>query len=118
MPNYPSLKLKFSPDSRYNQEPDLLISEYGDGFIQRVANGINNLDKTYRINQTTVDSTEGVTLRDFLVNNSGGEAITVPIYNVDPSGSTTADFYLLTWNETRRQGTEVIDWRIEMRQLS
>ena len=118
MPNYPTLKLAFSPESRYNREPDLLVSEFGDGFIQRTANGINNLDKTYNISQTTINTTEGVTLRSFLENNSGGQAITVPLYNVDPTGSTTADFYLLNFNETRRQGTDVIDWRIEMRQLS
>lgn len=118
MANYPTLKLKFSQNSQYSQEPDLLISEFGDGFIHRVANGINNVDKKYQINQTTVNSTEGNTLRSFLLNNSAGEAVTVPLYNIDPSGSTTADFYILNWDETRRQGTDIIDWQIEMRQLS
>lgn len=118
MANYPTLTLAFSPNSKYNQEPDLLISEFGDGFIQRTANGINNVDKKYNIRQTTVNTSEGNTLRSFLVNNSGGQAVTVPLYNVDSTGSTTADFYVLTWSETRRQGTEIIDWTIEMRQLS
>ena len=78
-------------------KPRVLVAKFGDGYQQRIANGINNLDQEFSVNFKTrtkeeiddivgfFESTKGVTDFDFTFadTNASGNEETVKVYVSD-----------------------------------
>lgn len=100
MANYPTLTLGFDIRSVCKSTPEIEVVQYDDGYKSVFPKGVLNRRRSYTIVQKVVSLAEASTLRSFLVSNSQGQAITVPVYNEDPTGSTTSDFYIVDWSDT------------------
>tara|TARA_B100000900_G_scaffold304133_1_gene262754 strand:- start:213 stop:533 length:321 start_codon:yes stop_codon:yes gene_type:complete len=80
-----------------NNKPLIFQSKFGDGYQQRIANGINNLEQTFSVTFKTrtkeeiddiigfFESTNGVTAFDFTFadTNASGNEETVKVYVAD-----------------------------------
>lgn len=101
--SYPTLTLAFDLRSRLSTTPNITETRFGDGFVQRVARGVNNLDRTYSIVQRTCSLAESDTLREFLEDNGQGQEVDIPLLNIDPTGATTSLFYIQNWQQNPDQ---------------
>lgn len=110
-PTLPSGRL-FDLSTELTFNPQIFVSRFGSGFTQRVADGIVNVLRTYNMDLTLLDSTDGDTLATFLDAHLDGSAVTIPLLNVDITGSTTADFFILRYSRNNRGGGLLNNFRI------
>lgn len=76
---FPTLKMGQDTSSNVSYENNLRRVDLGDGYIQRSARGINNVRRTYKVVFSLLDTVDATTLRDFLLANSGGQTVTLPV---------------------------------------
>ena len=113
MSNVLPLQDKISVSSDENTEIRLLITDFGDGYQQRSAAGINNTRKTLSIVHEFLDSTDSATLRSFYQSKTAGQIITV----TGPFDSTSRNYFLEGFSETATQGGSLRTFTANLRQV-
>lgn len=85
------------PDKGLTGKPKLRIikSEFGDGYVQRVADGINNKPKTYDLRFTNINVTTFTAIRDFLESHGG-----VTAFDWTPPGGVAGRYVCEEWEES------------------
>ena len=68
----------------------------GDGYIQVSAKGINNVRRRYEVVFPLLSSSNATTLRTFLMTNSGGQIVTLPVKAGD---GLDGNFIIEGWKE-------------------
>ena len=112
MANLP-LQDKISVSSDESVNIKLLISDFGDGYQQRSADGINNTVKLLSIVHEFLESTDAGTLRTFYQNNSAGQIVTI----TGPFDATNRNYFLESYAETATQGGTLRSFTANFRQV-
>jgi phage-related protein len=97
MPALPS-SVPVSPDSDVAYEVRMFVTEFSDGYSQRVPDGVNNLRRVYTIVHDVLTATQASTLRTFYEANSDGTQITADTL---PTDSTNRNWWIRDWQEER-----------------
>jgi phage-related protein len=82
-----------------SEEPRVRAAKFGDGFEQRVADGINTIPKTWRLNFNHRQTAEAVAIRSFLKTQGGVTAFDW----ADPDGETLR-YVCRDWSRTFNPG--------------
>ena len=94
------------PDKGFTRasEPRIFKAEFGDGYEQRLANGINNLAESYSLsfNNRTKEEIDDITA--FFANKGGVTAFTFTIPDSNNSGETAVKVVCNSWSQSYRHG--------------
>jgi len=90
------------PDKGLNatSEPVLFLTQFGDGYEQRVANGINNLKQTFSINFENRTKEEIDDIIAFFVNKAGVTSFDFTYPDSNNSGETTIKVICESWSQS------------------
>lgn len=84
-----------------SNEPNVILSEFGDGYEQRLANGINNLKQEFSVNfaQRPKDEIDDITT--FFESKKGAISFDFTVPDTNSSGSEdTVKVVCSTWQQT------------------
>jgi phage-related protein len=81
----------------------VLKAEFGDGYGQRVADGLNPIRYTYNLSWDNLEDTDADTIEDFLIERGGYKAF----YWTPPRSAVALKWVCETW--TRVHTTAVLD---------
>jgi phage-related protein len=85
-----------SPESEVQMEVRLFVTQFSDGYSQRVAKGTNNLRRVYTFVTRLLDTTTADAMRDFFAYYSQGEQI---LKNTAPTDNTQRYYWIESWSE-------------------
>ena len=85
-------------------KPKVLFAQFGDGYEQRLADGINTLEETFQVSFNTRTKEEIDDIVAFFENKAGVTAFTYTIPDSNNSGETAIKVVCSTWNKTRAYG--------------
>jgi phage-related protein len=74
----------------------VLVTQFGDGYRQRAADGINAIGDTYNVGWENITTSEKNTIRDFLVTCAGWDAF---VWTA-PGDTASQKWTCVTWKET------------------
>ena len=96
------------PDKGFNRqsEPKIFKAEFGDGYEQRLANGINNLAESYSLSFSNRTKEEIDDITAFFANKGAVTAFTftIPDSNDGGSGETAVKVICDSWSQSYRFG--------------
>ena len=81
-------------------KPKVLFAQFGDGYEQRLADGINTLEETFQVSFNTRTKEEIDDIVAFFENKAGVTAFTYTIPDSNNSGETAIKVVCSTWNKT------------------
>ena len=94
------------PDKGFTRQstPRTMVTTFGDGYEQRIANGINNLQETYGLsfNNRTKEEIDDITA--FFANKGAVTAFNFTIPDSNNSGETTVKVVCDNWSQAYRYG--------------
>lgn len=117
MANWPTLSIQPDMRSQYGGAPKLITLSLGDGYEQRSQDGINHDLGNYKVSYEMLEDAEFNTLYTFLKANNGGQAVTVPNWVIDPTGATTAEFFIVDFRVTRATSPILADVEVLLREV-
>ena len=86
-----------APGTRLTQQPKLLIADFGDGYTQRAADGLNALKQQWEtVAWQNLTKAEAVNIEQFFEAHQGGEAF----YWTPPGYQTQRKFIVTKWSRT------------------
>ena len=85
-------------------KPKVLFAQFGDGYEQRLADGINTLEETFQVSFNTRTKEEIDDIVAFFENKAGVTAFTYTIPDSNNSGETAIKVVCSTWNKTWTYG--------------
>ncbi len=85
-------------------KPKVLFAQFGDGYEQRLADGINTLEETFQVSFNTRTKEEIDDIVAFFENKAGVTAFTYTIPDSNNSGETAIKVVCSTWNKTWAYG--------------
>ena len=85
-------------------KPRVHIATFGDGYEQRLADGINTLEETFNISFNTRTKEEIDDIVAFFENKAGVTAFTYTIPDSNNSGETAIKVVCSTWNKVWNYG--------------
>ena len=85
-------------------KPKVLFAQFGDGYEQRLADGINTLEETFQVSFNTRTKEEKDDIVAFFENKAGVTAFTYTIPDSNNSGETAIKVVCSTWNKTWAYG--------------
>ena len=85
-------------------QPKVFKTEFGDGYEQRLADGINTLEETFQVSFNTRTKEEIDDIVAFFENKAGVTAFTYTIPDSNNSGETAIKVVCSTWNKTWAYG--------------
>ena len=85
-------------------KPKVLFAQFGDGYEQRLADGINTLEETFQVSFNTRTKEEIDYIVAFFENKAGVTAFTYTIPDSNNSGETAIKVVCSTWNKTWAYG--------------
>jgi len=100
------------PDILYGQgssiqtEPRLIMSDFGDGYQQVIADGINYLPRSGTLEHPLMNNTKASQLLTFLRANSAGQVVTIKNFMEDPTGATTLNVRITNWSHNQNGITQ------------
>jgi hypothetical protein len=114
MATFPTLTSGRLPSitSVLNQNVQLLRSRFGSGFSQNSPAGLKNIILDYTITFDDLDDTDSDQLQSFLEANTAGQTVTIPLYHIDKSGATTADFVITFFSRNSGSAGHLNNWSI------
>lgn len=92
---YPTLSLLPDPSSTINRTIKLDMTQMGEGYSTRYADGQNNVPGTYTIIYKYLGAADEALLRGFINRNTKGQSVQVPLWPEDPTGHSTG-YYVIT----------------------
>jgi phage-related protein len=84
--------------SNITTTPRNIETEFGDGYQQVVADGINALPRTGTLEHPFIDNATAASLLAFLRANANGQVVTIKNYMEDPTGATTLNVRITGWS--------------------
>ena len=91
------------PDKGFtrNNEPKVFVAEFGDGYEQRLANGINNIKQSFSVNFANRPKDEIDDIVAFFESKKGATAFNYVFSDSNASGSEeTVKVVCESWNQT------------------
>ena len=85
-------------------QPKVFITEFGDGYEQRLANGINNLAESYGVSFSNRTKEEIDDITAFFENKAGVTNFNFTIPDSNNSGETTVKVVCDSWSQAYRYG--------------
>ena len=85
-------------------KPKVLFAQFGDGYEQRLADGINTLEETFQVSFNTRTKEEIDDIVAFFENKAGVTAFIYTIPDSNNSGETAIKVVCSTWNKTWAYG--------------
>ena len=85
-------------------KPKVLFAQFGDGYEQRLADGIYTLEETFQVSFNTRTKEEIDDIVAFFENKAGVTAFTYTIPDSNNSGETAIKVVCSTWNKTWAYG--------------
>lgn len=116
--NWPTLTTKMSISSSITRTVRLVALELGDGAQNVYADGINNAMAEMSIVYEYLSQSEANTLLTFLKTYSKGQIITIPLLVEDPTGATTANFYITGFSYSREEGGTLTNFEITVKETT
>ena len=94
------------PDKGFTRqsEPKIFRTEFGDGYEQRLANGINNLVESYSLSFSNRTKEEIDDITAFFANKGAVTAFTFTIPDSNNSGETAVKVVCDSWSQSYRYG--------------
>ena len=94
------------PDKGFtrNSEPRIFKTEFGDGYEQRLANGINNLAESYGVSFSNRTKEEIDDITAFFANKGAVTAFNFTIPDSNNSGETTVKVICDNWSQAYKYG--------------
>ena len=94
------------PDKGFTRssEPRIFRTDFGDGYEQRLANGINNLVETYGVSFSNRTKEEIDDITAFFANKGAVTAFTFTIPDSNNSGETAVKVVCDSWSQAYRYG--------------
>ena len=94
------------PDKGFTRQSESRIfrTEFGDGYEQRLANGINNLAESYGVSFSNRTKEEIDDINAFFANKGAGTAFNFTIPDSNNSGETTVKVICDKWSQAYRYG--------------
>jgi phage-related protein len=96
---YPTIV--YGQGSSIETQPRLIMSDFGDGYQQVIADGINYLPRTGTLEHPLLNNTKAAEILAFLRANSAGQVVTIINYMEDPTGATTLNVRINNWSHTQ-----------------
>lgn len=90
----------YGQGSTITTSPRTIKSEFGDGYQQVIADGINYLPRSGTLEHPYIDNATAATLLSFLRSNSAGQVVTIKNLMEDPSGATTLNVRIINWSHS------------------
>ena len=115
--SWPTLSRNFDLSSQYGGPLRLVTLSLGDGYEQRVEDGINNQLGDMKITYQALEQSDWDTLYAFILAHKGGETVDVPNYVVDISGATIGQFYILDFTVDHRTSPLLYDVEVLLREV-
>jgi phage-related protein len=95
---YPNIIIGTGSNTQFQVKS--LVTDFGDGYQEITPNGINFIVQAGNIQHPLITTAEAATVRNFLKQHVGrNSVVSIPNLMVDPTGATTLNVYLLSWQE-------------------
>ena len=85
-----------SPQSTVRVDVRLFVTDFSDGYSQRIPDGVSNVRRNYTFVTRLLDTTAANAMRDFLVFYSQGEQI---VKDTSPTDSVERNWWIHDWSE-------------------
>jgi len=95
---YPTIV--YGTGSSINTNPRTIKTEFGDGYQQVIADGINFLPRSGTLEHPLIDNATAATLLAFLRSNSAGQVVTIKNLMEDPTGASTLNVRIVNWSHS------------------
>lgn len=94
--DWPTLSVNMDWESTIVREPKLVALDFGDGYVQRKGDGINNDGGIFTVIHKSMKRSDFEELRDFVREHfRNGDTIKIPTLPEDPTGATFG-YYIIT----------------------
>lgn len=90
----------YGTNSTISTTPRTIKTEYGDGYQQVIADGINYLPRSGTLEHPLIDNATAATLLAFLRTNSNGTVVTILNKMEDPTGASTLNVRIVSWSHS------------------
>lgn len=87
----------YGQGSSITTSPRLITTNFGDGYQQVIADGINYLPRSGTLEHPLIDNPTAATLLAFLRANANGTVVSIINYMEDPTGATTLNVRIRNW---------------------
>jgi len=94
-PTLPSVGTKISVRSSQTRRPRVIGLEFGDGYFQRTADGLNSNSKIFRVRWATMSVADSKTMMDFFEARGGHEA-----FLWAPPDEASSKYICPSWSES------------------
>ena len=102
MATFPSYNPQYSATKR--SQSNLRVTQFGDGYQQRLAKGINNLQQTYGVSFDNRTKEEIDDITAFFTNKGGVTKFDFTIPDSNNSGETTIKVVCPSWSQAYKYG--------------
>lgn len=114
---WPTLSVGMDLTSVIKRTVNLRTLNLGDGYVQRIAPGINNAPGVFTIVYKYLKQSDATTLLAFLKANSLGQTVIIPNFPEDSTGATTGMYYIVDYAPTYGDGGMLTDFTITAQEV-